>query len=347
MNIPGLENVHLKHGRYYFVGIGERDPRTGRRKRVWTPLTRESEGLAALEAAVKAFRAGPAVLTGNFAAHAADFLKAHCPGLTPAVAKEYRRMFDKITFEFRRFDVAQVTPADILDFLGLFVRKPTARRAYKARLAGFFAWCVVYRGLPVSPVREIRLAAPPRRQARIRTAERFHQLRDALSARDQCILDLMFLTLQRPTEIRLLRESQIRREHIHFRPTKTEDSSGLDVLVPITPDIQAALDRARALRKVRPLKDVDAWLFPAEGGTSPLTKSGLNSSWKRGRLKAGLPDITTRDVRPYAMAMAKAAGYRKEDIQVGAVHASVGTTEVYLDQYADHVSVVRLALPGR
>lgn len=314
------------------------------KKRRWISLTRVDEGLGALEQALDAFRAGPRKKTGNLPATVKAYLASIVADLTPSVRKEYERMFTVISDRLEAFDIDQVAPRDVLDFLSLFAGKPTARRAYKARLSSFFAWCVIYRDLKVSPTQQIRLPGPPKREAKW-DEKKFHQMRNAMSERDRAFMDLLFLTWQRPTEIRLLRESQITDTHITFRPTKTRHSTGLAVTIDITPQIRAALDTARRLRKVRPLKDADAYLFPAAGGREPLTKTGLHTILRRARAKAGMESGTWKDMRPYALGTLLRSGYSKEQIQRAATHALITTTESYVQRYDAPEAGVELVLP--
>ena len=122
----------------------------------------------------------------------------------------------------------------------------------------------------------------------------------------------------------------------------------------ITPEIRSALERVRALRpkpKNEKVVDIkrrsDPNLIQAKGG-GKFTKSGLNSMWTRAREDAKIDvDVTTRDIRPYALAEMERAGFDKHEIQMSAVHSTFTTTEGYLEQHRDHVSDARLLPPGR
>lgn len=278
------------------------------------------------------------------------FRLEHLPGLTPDVAKEYARMYDVIAKGFNEFDVDQVTPGIALKFLNdNFLQVPTARRHYKARLSTFFSWCVLNSHLQVNPCREITMKAPPKRRGRMNDAN-YWKIFDALPAMGQCFLELLYLTAQRPTEIRLLRESAIGDTHIQFTPSKTEDSSGESVRILITPVMRGVLERARSLRKKTKVVELDRKRDPhiiqtVDGGK--FTKSGLNSVWRRACDGAGIEGVTTRDVRPYALHKLEAAGYDIRQIQKAAVHTSVTTTEGYLDQHRDRISDAFVDRPPR
>lgn len=345
MKIP---RVYVKGGRYYYVEDLEERNERGRPKQQWHKLTRVEDGEKALLDALAELK-GRMVLGvegGNIRAAIREFMSQKKLELhSDDVRKEYERMFEVVADAFQDFDVDQVGPSDILDFLKRFAGKPTARRAYKARLSTFFSWCVVTDRCAVNPCREIKLKAPPKRKLRIKSEEMFWKIHDCLPPMGQCFLLLCFLTTARPTEIRLLKESQID-DIIHFQPTKTEYTSGATVDWPVTPEIREVLDRARSLNRLRAMAGGDAYVIQERGG-SPYTKNGLHTMWVKGVRKAGYSGVTTRDIRPYALTMAEKQGYALSDLRKAAAHTTVTTTEGYLDQYRNVVSPVRMMLPAK
>lgn len=356
MKIP---RVHASHGRWYFLeDLAERNPKTGRPRQKRHPLSRVDQGEVALLEALATLKARLGELPAEPKGMAADlqaFRDTHLRTLTHDVRKEYERMLDVVAEAFAEFDTPQVTPADVLAFLNdNFADKPTARRAYKARLSTFFSWAVLKGTIAVNPCREIKLKAPPKRRGRL-TDALFWAIHDALSPMGRCFLELLYLTRQRPTEIRLLRESHVGRTHIDFQPTKTRRSSGAEVEILITPEIRAALDRARALRpksKIEPLeRHRDPHLIQTRDG-SHYTKTGLYEVWRDAiaivaQAHPEAKGVTTRDVRPYALAKMEAAGYSLREIQLAAAHTDVSTTEGYLNQHRSAVSDAVIYLPGR
>ena len=356
MKIP---RVHASHGRWYFLeDLAERNPKTGRPRQKRHPLSRVDQGEVALLEALATLKARLGELPAEPKGMAADlqaFRDTHLRTLTHDVRKEYERMLDVVAEAFAEFDTPQVTPADVLAFLNdNFADKPTARRAYKARLSTFFAWCVLKGTIAVNPCREIKLQAPPKRRGRM-TDTLFWAIHDALPPMGRCFLELVYLTRQRPTEIRLLRESKIGDTHIDFKPTKTTRSSGAEVEILITPEIRAALDRARALRPKSKVEELarhrDPYLIQTRDGDH-YTKTGLYEVW-RDAIAIVAKDhpkargVTTRDVRPYALAKMEQAGYSLREIQLAAAHTDVSTTEGYLNQHRSAVSDAVIYLPGR
>ena len=346
-----ISRVYTKDGRYYYVeDLLDRHPRTGRPKQKWHKLTRVDQGEPALLESLKAFLGDAPTRTGNMPRLLREFMTTHGAGLTFGVRKEYERMVDVIADEFEHFNVTDVRPSDVLTFLkSNFSDKPTTLRHYKARLSTFFSWCVLAEHLEINPCREIKVARPPRRKGRM-NAERFWAIHAALTPMGQCFAELTFLTFQRPTEIRLLRESQIGDTHIRFTPTKTEHSTGDEVEILITPEIRAALDRARALRPKQKItvlaKRRDPYLIQARDGDR-YSKNGLYEVWRDAVTAANCAGVTTRDIRPFALATLEAAGCDLREIQKVAVHSTSATTEGYLDQHRDRLSSVAIPLPQK
>jgi hypothetical protein len=121
----------------------------------------------------------------------------------------------------------------------------------------------------------------------------------------------------RPTEIRLLRDSQISETGILFRPTKTNDASGAEVTWPFTPEIQAVLERACKLNKLSALHSRLFMLQSSDG--SAYTKTGLKSLWRRARAKAQVAGVTTRDnIRPFALTTAEQMRYNVDQLRKAA-----------------------------
>jgi integrase len=354
-----LKRVFPQDGRYYYImDLDERNPNTGRFKQRWIPLTRIDQGDAALLEALRELLGETPVRQGNMKAHIEDFKKILYPGVTVSVRGEYTRMFKEINDGFKPFDSAGVEPGDVIKFLqDNFATKLNARSKYKGLLSQFFSWCVVnsYTGVKVNPCREIKMSRPPKRKGKM-NAERFWKIWDALTPMGRCFLELMYFSLQRPTEIRLLRDSHIGPERILFVPTKTEDETALDVDIVITPEIRKVIARARALRPKKKVQGKvvelprreDKFIIQTRTGDG-YTKNGIYEVWRAAVDAAGYEgmNVTTRDVRPYALKEMEKAGHSLRDIQTRAVHASVTTTEGYLDQHRDSVSDVRLPLPAR
>lgn len=267
---------------------------------------------------------------------------------------------------FRNTDVEGVKPADVNAWLKKkYADKLPMQRVMRAFLSGFFQWCIDARRIDMNPCKEVKLKKPKARSVYI-TDEHFARIRDALltytytihkdTPREkmitakvqtgemmQCFFDLCYLTAQRSTDIRALTWAQVDREAgvIHFVPSKTEDSSGVAVDWPITPEIAAVLDRARSLGKVKSM-----YVIHALDG-QPYGTTAVRSAWDRANERAGLTDegYTTKDIRAKAATDAKRAGYDLDEIMTGLAHTDAKTTEIYLKQRDVPLANLRLAVP--
>lgn len=353
--------VYQQDGRYYFVeDLPERNPKTGRPRQKWHPLTRVDLGEAAMLEALAALKRqlvdkSLATGRGDMPARIREFiLSPQLKRLTFRVRKEYERIYGVIAEAFADFDVREVRPADVLDFLDAnFSDKLTARKHYKARMSTFFSWCVLKDYIAVNPCAEVRLASGPKRRGRMSWPV-YWAMFDALPEVGRLFLEFTYLSRQRPTEPRLLRESGILPDRIHFEPTKTAKSSGEYVDIVRSARLNRIIERLRAIRadrlkgrKVVPLDEQrDPYLFVTEDGT-PFTTSGLNSVWRRARLRAGHPKVTTKHIRPFALAQMEAAGHPVEKIREAAAHTTTEQTEGYLNQHRERYSTIVLATPRR
>lgn len=354
-----LKRVYEQNGRWYYAqDLEERSPRTGRPKQKWIPLTRVAQGETALLDALRELLGETPERQGNLAAHVEEFKKVRYPEVGAETRGEYDRMFVVIKTAFKPFDSADVDAGAVIKFLqDNFAGKLNARSKYKGLLSSFFSWCCLnsHTGVKVNPCREIKMSRPPRRRGKL-NAERFWKIHDALTPIGRCFLELMYFTRQRPTEIRLLRDSHIGPEdypdYIHFVPTKTEDETAEEVHVLITPALRAVVDRARALRpqpKVVQLeRRRDPFIIQTRTGDG-YSKNGLYEVWRDAIDAAGYTgmNVTTRDVRPYALHMMEEMGYDLREIQKSAAHSSVTTTEGYLDQHRERLSDAWIPLPER
>lgn len=266
--------------------------------------------------------------------------------------KEITRICNKIAEAFTDFDVEQVMPHDIATFIDQWEGQRMAE-VYLSRLSDFFAWTCRKGIRNDNPCREVEIDERPKAKKTYITHQQFHAIRKALltgkDKRDtasgpmvQCYVDLCYLLYQRTTDIRLLKWSQIDEAAglIHFTPTKTEKSSGARVDWPITPDIRAVLERAKAMGVVKSIYVIHTLRGQPYGAT------GLRSAWARAGERVGLHGLTLKALRNKAMTDAKKAGYTIKQIAMGAAHTNEETAKKHyiLDDTAP-VSEIAMVLP--
>ncbi|MCP3709774.1 tyrosine-type recombinase/integrase [Paraburkholderia sp. CNPSo 3274] len=253
---------------------------------------------------------------------------------------------------FADVNIDQVDNAMVVEFLrDNYEEKLHMKRIMRAFMTGFFQWCREKRYLVgENPCNGIRLKVPKVRDVYI-THEHFAAIRAQLTNPMMlCFVDLCYLTVQRSTEIRVLRwkkegdeSSWVDRDNcvIHFRPSKTRDSSGIAVDLPISPEIDAVLEMARSLGKVKGPNVIH------KRNGSAWTASGALKAWREACNRANLQEFgyTIKDIRAKALTDARRAGYDVDALQVAAAHADKATTEIYFKDRDVPVSNVRLAIP--
>lgn len=277
-----------------------------------------------------------------------EYLKAP---LAQSTIDDHGRYLTIFADEFEEFTVAQVSAPDIRrSTSNLYGQAPVAARHYKSCISRFFRWCVEEKGLRAdNPCREVKLRKPKAKRTPW-TDALFWAAREHLPAMQQCYHDLSYLIYQRTTDVRVLKRTQIREADgvIHFEPTKTLRSSGAAVDIPITPAIKAVLDRAAAISKE--WKVVCHYVIHTRQGTA-FTRSGIYSAYRRADEALHGPEnvigLNPKALRPYALTSAKKIGFGIEQLQVGAAHTSLTTTEGYIQAHEVPVSAVNLALPVR
>lgn len=352
-NVPEwMTRVYESDGSWYYV------PRGGK----WTRLCRVSEGEARLLERLREEKTKIASVEGR--------------GDMPRLVTEYVEAFkadhkekawpkygDYVKPVFKDLNARQVDAAHIKQFLRTkYKDKLPMQRVMRAFLSGFFEWAIEERHAKTNPCRDVKLKKPAARTAYITDAEfaaiREHMLKDKNGHKVpggemmQCFVDLCYLTAQRSTDIRELRWridpaaptacSWVDTEAgvIHFKPTKTINSSGVVVDWPITPEIAAVLERVKGLGKIKGLHVIHTLMGKPYGAT------GARSAWDRAAERAGIEGYTVKDIRAKALTDAKKAGYDIDQIMVAAAHSDVKTTEIYIKDRTTPVSGVRLTIPS-
>jgi len=263
-------------------------------------------------------------------------------------AKEISRKCKVISEAFSDFDVEQIMPVDVAKFLDQWEGQRTAQ-IYRSRFSDFFAWACRKGIRSDNPCREVQVERPASRARYIEHKE-FHAIRDALAiGKDgkktpsgemmQCYVDLLYLLYQRTTDVRLLKWSDVSDGFINFKPTKTEKSSNISVKIPISPPIQAVLDRAKAIGLVKGL-----YVIHTIKG-QPYATRGVGTAWTRACERAGIANATLKDLRAKALTDAKKAGYTIEQLSVAAAHTDAQMTGTYIKRREVSSSEVVMALP--
>lgn len=277
-NSPLPSRVYEKHGSWWFVDI----------KRKWHKLCRVEEGLTKLYTELARFsRDADAKPTNTMPALIDDWLVQKLPKYALGTREEYRRMATFLKAEFdREWTPEDVKPRHVARFLDKhFASKPNASNKYRALLSVIFTYAVRKGLCDRNPVREVAGASEGKRDRYITDAEL-----DAVRAAAQvgkdgkptpsglaivALIDLAYQTAQRIGDLLELKWSDVSEEGILFHPAKTVNSSGVRMLVEMTPELQATLNMAKGGK----VKAIGPVICTQTGGK--FTYSGAQTAWKR------------------------------------------------------------------
>lgn len=337
-----LKRVYLKHGRWFFVDTANK----------WHALTREDEGEPALLRALAKRKDLPAARPGSMGELWRKWWDAYKASYAPSTQDDYELIFPKIEEGFEDFDVAEITPADIFDFLQQWADSPRQANKIRSLLAMMFRFaCAPLRLRRDNPCDQVDPLDLGGKRNRYITDDEFYAIRRAaMKAKDGrrvpsgdmlvCAIDLAYLTFQRQSEIRRLRWTDMDDTWLYFEPTKTKNTTGAKIRWHRSPELNAVLERARGIGKVKGLTVIHGLQGRA------YTKSGLYTAWHRACERAQVENAHFHDLRAKAQTDAKKRGYTMQHIQDGAGHASVTTTEGYIKLREELESRIALPMPG-
>lgn len=338
--------VHPK-GLWYYLVTAEG------KKRVWTKLTPIRDGIPALYRKLADTKARD-VAPDRMPMIAQLWLAEACAGHEDKRNDEWA--VEKISNAFAEFRAREVTTPECIEFLKTWKDKKQARTHNLMRFAlmdmmrfaeGKAHDGVAFREPNTNPVASIkRMNTPPRKKyptdSEVRRIK-FHAMvgRDGLRTRSgpylAAAIDLAYLTGQRVGDLLDLRWNKraatnekgdvvapyIATDGIHFRPSKTEKSTGVMVTITWTPRLRAVIERVEKIGR-RHIRNV---LTNQEA--QPLLYDTFYSAWWRACDRAGIKNLHFHDLKAKALTdTAKKHG--KKAAQTKGGHSSEKQTDDYL-----------------
>jgi integrase len=292
--------VYFKHGRFWYVKGGK-----------WNDLgTDMAQALADYANRITVPKGGMAELIEKVYSH-------HAPKVAPATRAQYRIAAESLKRAFAEFAPEQVKAKHVaaLKLAGADTPNMTNRKLSFLRLV--FGYAVEWQLVDTNPCIGIKRHEEAKRE-RYLTDEEFFAIRDAAGPRLQVILDLLYLTGQRITDVLRIRKGDITERGIMFKQQKT----GAKLCVLWTPEMRAAVDRAKTL-----YGNVTALtLLHGRTGKAPDYRTVL-MQWHKAREAAGIADATPHDLRAKSGTDTKHQG---NDAQALLGHTSPAMTERYI-----------------
>jgi integrase len=237
--------------------------------------------------------------------------------IRPATLAQYRKAAEALKAMLIEFEPEQVTEADVAGIRRAYRGRPNMGNRVLSVLRQVFAYAVDNRIVRNNPCIGIKRHKERKRDRLISWPE-FHAIRSQASARMQTIMDLLVTTGQRPMDVVRLRRSDLSEEGISFKQAKT----GAKLLVRWTPDMRAAVERAKALQGTITTLS----LFQTWHARQPSYKA-IYDDWRRACARAGVEDADLRDLRALSGTEAKRQGINPTAL-LG--HTSETMTQRYL-----------------
>jgi integrase len=338
-------------GRWYYLVTADG------KKRVWTKLTMIRDGISALYRKLADMKARD-VAPDRMPLVAQAWLAEACADHADKRNDEWAcREISEALAEFR---AREVTTPDCIAFLKTWKDKKQARTFNLMRFAlldmmrfaeGKATDGVPFRDPGTNPVASIKRMSTPARTRYPTDSEvrriKFHAMvgrNDRWGNRTfarsgpmlACLIDLAYLTGQRVGDLLDLRWNKraateggkvvapyIAEDGIHFRPSKTEKSTGVMVTITWTPRLKAVIERIEKIGR-RNLRYV-----LTNQSAQQLEYSTFYSSWWRACDRAGIEGVTFHDMKAKALTdTAKKHG--KKAAQTKGGHSSEKQTDDYL-----------------
>lgn len=246
--------------------------------------------------------------------------------LKPATLREFSRALNNLKGAFEGFKPVEVEPRHIAAYL----ENRTAKVAANREIAFFSAsWNVARRRGWINLPNPADGVKRNREKKRKRTATP-DEIR-ALLSQDCATADMVAITLMtamREADLLNLPLRSLEAAGIRVKPRKTDASTEAEQVFLWSPDLRAAVDRAKARRH----RIGSLVLFPVQlrkRAGQAYTVNSFQNVWRRYFERCGVQGLTWHDLRRTALNI-RAQEQGKDAAQEMAAHASVTTTEGYL-----------------
>lgn len=336
--VPG---VYESHGRYYrAVRVGP--------KKVWLPLTRVADGLAALHRALADLHDKPAEPDDSMRKLIESWQAECMPRLAAKTQRDAQRINLAIGAAMPDHRACDVTTPDAALYLRDYAAKPRTYNAHRSQLRELMrhAELLGWRPAGSNPTQAIRTMRTPARTRYITDSELRRIKIGAMRGNDGlatdsgpmlcALLDVLYLTGQPIGDVLALDAADAAGDLLHFRRAKVAKSTGASVRVRVTPRLRDALNRLLAIREDvaadvlvrlrRPL--IEPALIVTRSG-SRARYDGIKSAWYRACERAGIEDATIHDLRAKALTdIERSRGMRAA--RVAGQHRTEGQTADYV-----------------
>lgn len=305
--------VYFKHGKHWYVKAGK-----------WTDLGADlATALAEYGRIIDTPKGSmPEFLDRAFAHHRATHK------LAANTLAQYRLALDcekkgsrGLKQVFRQFSPAQVRAKHVMAMVAAGAGTPNMTNRRLSLLRTLFDYAVLWDEAPANPCLAVERLTEGRRKRYV-TDDEFRAIYAKAGPRLQVIMDLQYLTGQRIGDVLNLRRKQLTPDGILLSPQKTKHSTGVEMLLKWTPELRAAVERAKTLYgNVHALT-----LLHGRTGKAPDYRT-VALQFQKAAEAAGVRDARLNDQRAKAATDAKRQGKNPRAL-LG--HSSEAMTERYI-----------------
>lgn len=293
--------MYRKHGSYWLVKRGK-----------WTNLGKDYAAALVEYARITKPRTGS---MPNLIERALPYILA---GKQPSTRAQYERAAKVLAYALQDFDAEQVTQADIAEIKRAYADRPNTANRIMSVLRLIYHLAVEWGEVPNNPVIGMR-RYPEAKRSRYLTDAEYAAIRAVGSDSLRAIMDVAYLTGQRIMDVLRISLADIGPDGIEIRQQKT----GQRLIIEMTPDLAAAIERAKALK--RPARAMT--LFCTVRGARPYAYRTVRDMFAAAARKAGVEDVRLHDLRAKALTDIDAAG---GDAQALGGHTTPAMTRRYL-----------------
>lgn len=294
--------VYEKHGAYYYV-------KAGVWKRIGSDLT---SALAEYARIVDAPKGGMTALVNKVLIHIE-------PKLAKSTVSQYRAAARRISEAFSEFAPHQIHSRHVAALKMDMADTPNMANRVLSFLRVVFACAVEWQLVDSNPCIGIKRHDEAKRKRYI-TDEEYEAIRSHANPRLQIVMDLLYLTGQRVTDVLSIKRADINDHGIAFEQQKTKAK----LLVRWTPELRDAVSRANALGGN--VMGMNLFRTRARGGKPP-SYGITRDHWDEACLAAGITDANIHDLRAKSLTDAKRQG---KDAQSLAGHTTAAMTDRYI-----------------
>lgn len=293
--------MHPKHGAYYLVQGGK-----------WIWLGKElSTALAEYGRRIDAPKGGMATLIDS----ALEHIKSR--GLASSTVDQYTIAAEKLKRIMVEFSPAQVRGKHVAQIKLSMSKTPNMANRVLSFLRQVFDYAVEQQIIESNPALGIKRHKEKKR-GRLISMQEFDAIYGKADSRLQVIMDLLYLTAQRITDVLTIGLRDLVEDGISFKQQKT----GVRLIVRWTPELRSVVARAKALYgNVRALT-----LLHNRRGKAPDYRT-IKEQWDAACKAAGVLDAHLHDIRAMSLTAAKKQGKNPTAL---AGHTNEEQTDRYL-----------------